>query len=205
MDDETVPGTATYRLPAAAGYTLLGAPTVSAKLQLSGDPSVQQLAARLWDVAPSGSQRLVARALYRPSGKSSDRFELHANGWRFARGHVPKLELLGNDAPYGRVSNQPFSIEVTSLEVRLPVRERTADGTASPRKKAGKRGGGAGGTVALPRAPAQARAGAVSGGSLPFTGLALLPLLITGLALFVGGALVRTTANGGPRGRNRSN
>jgi hypothetical protein len=193
-NDETVPGTATYRLPAAAGYTLLGAPMVSAKLKLSGEPTVQQLAARLWDVAPSGNQMLVARALYRPSGRSSDGFELHANGWRFASGHVPKLELLGNDAPYGRVSNQPFSIEVTSLELRLPVRERTGDGTGSPRKQAAKRGGGGGSPVARPRAPAAPRAAAASSGSLPFTGLALAPLLLTGLALFLAGALVRATA-----------
>ena len=51
-------------------------------------------------------------------------FQLHANGWRFAPGHTVKLELLGRDTPYGRASNGTFSVKVSSLEVRLPVRER---------------------------------------------------------------------------------
>jgi hypothetical protein len=122
-------GTATYRLPAAPapGYTLLGAPTVTAGLRVTGRPEDQQIAARLWDVAPDGgTQTLVARALYRPTAQHSQSFELHANGWRFAPGHVPKLELLGNDAPYGRASSQKFQIGVEQLDLRLPVRERTS-------------------------------------------------------------------------------
>jgi len=124
---DDAPGTASYRLPPApaAGYTLLGAPTVAAQLEVSGEPSVTQVAARLWDVAPDGqSQTLVARGLYRPSGGSSDVFQLHPNGWTFAAGHVPRLELLGADSPYGRASNLPFQIQVEGLELRLPVRER---------------------------------------------------------------------------------
>ena len=130
------PGTATYRLPAApaGGYTLLGAPTVAAHLQTTGDASVQQVAARLWDVMPDGAkQTLVARSLYRPSGQASDTWQLHANGWTFAAGHVPKLELLGADAPYGRPSNQPFQIGVTRLELRLPVRESPDCAVVLPR------------------------------------------------------------------------
>jgi hypothetical protein len=124
----TQPGTATYRLPAAigSGYTLIGAPTITAGLRVSGKPEEQQIAARLWDVAPEGdAQTLVARGLYRPTGDRSQTFELHANGWRFAPGHTPKLELLGNDAPYGRKSSGEFQIGVDRLELRLPVRERT--------------------------------------------------------------------------------
>ena len=120
-------GTATYRLPAArgGGYTLLGAPTVIAELDLTGDPHTAQVAARLWDVAPDGSsQTLVARGLYRPAGKGTDVFQLHPNGYRFAPGHVAKLELLGSDAPYARPSNAPFRIEVERVELRLPVRDR---------------------------------------------------------------------------------
>lgn len=124
---ETSPGTADYRLPAAprGGYTLLGAPTVIARLSVDGEPSVSQVAARLWDVAPDGSsQTLVARGLHRPTGRASDVFQLHANGWRFAEGHVARLELLGSDPPYGRPSNRPFQIDVERLELRLPVREK---------------------------------------------------------------------------------
>ena len=123
----TAPGTASYRLPAArgGGYTLLGAPTITARLRVTGAASFAQVAARLWDVAPGGtSQTLVARGLYRPSGGESDVWQLHANGWRFAPGHVARLELLGADPPYGRPSNLPFAVEVRRLELRLPVRER---------------------------------------------------------------------------------
>jgi hypothetical protein len=126
VEAATAPGTADYRLPAApaGGYRLLGAPTVIARLAVDGEPSQTQVAARLWDVAPDGSQTLVARGLFRPTGRASDVWQLHANGWRFAAGHVPRLELLGSDPPYARPSNRPFQIEVERLELRLPVRER---------------------------------------------------------------------------------
>ena len=117
------PGTAVYSLPGSSGWTLLGAPTVLAKLSVSGDAA--QIAARLWDVAPDGrSQTLVARGTYRPhGGPATEVWQLHANGWRFAPGHVPKLELLGADAPYTRVSNGSFSVNVERLELRLPAHD----------------------------------------------------------------------------------
>ena len=122
----TEPGAATYELPPApaGGYTLLGAPTILAKLSMTGDPGTPQIAGRLWDVAPGGaSQTLVARGLYRLEGQGTEVWQLHANGWRFAPGHVAKLELLGSDPPYARPSNDSFTIDVSQLELRLPVRE----------------------------------------------------------------------------------
>ena len=118
------PGTASYRLPAATGdgYTLLGAPTVIADLEMAG--SFPALALRLLDVAPDGTQTLVARGLYRPTADGRQVFQLHPGGWHFAAGHVARLELLGRDAPYGRASNGTFTVDVSSLELRLPVRER---------------------------------------------------------------------------------
>jgi dienelactone hydrolase len=119
-------GTATYRLPAAsgAGYTLLGAPTIVARLGVTGSPGVAQVAGRLWDVAPGGSsQTLVARGSFRPTGDGTAVWQLHPTGWRFAAGHVPKLELLGSDPPFARPSNGSFSVAVNRLELRLPVRE----------------------------------------------------------------------------------
>ncbi|MBA2506622.1 MAG: acetylxylan esterase [Thermoleophilaceae bacterium] len=140
------PGTANYRLPKATGggYTLIGAPSVSAKLGLGGaDPNAVQIAARLWDVAPDGAdQTLVARTVLRPSGRSSDLFQLHPNGWRFEAGHTPKLELLGRDAPYARPSNAAFELAVGDLELRLPVREvpdcTTVLATAAPLRPPGQ-------------------------------------------------------------------
>ena len=122
------PGTAVYPLPPSHGYTLLGAPTVRARLSVSGNAGVAQIASRLWDVAPGGGpQTLVARGTYRPASSGTEVWRLHPNGWRFAPGHVAKLELLGADAPYTRASNGSFQITVQSLDLRLPIRcERRA-------------------------------------------------------------------------------
>ena len=118
-------GTATYRLPKSRGYTLLGAPTILAHLKPSGSAAAAQVDGRLWDVAPDGQQTLVARGEYRPAGAArGEVWQLHANGWRFARGHVPKLELLGASPPSSRKSNGDFEVAVTKLSLRLPVRDK---------------------------------------------------------------------------------
>ena len=117
-------GDAVYELPAAEGdgYTLLGSATVLADFETQGpDPA---LVARLWDVSPEGPMTLVARATYRPDPVGRQVFQLHPNGWRFEEGHVARLELVGQDAPYARPSNQPWSVTLSNLELRLPVAER---------------------------------------------------------------------------------
>jgi len=128
------PGVANYRLPAVtgSGYTLLGSPTVIAKIET--DDPFAQVVARLWDVGPGGQQRFVARATYRPDVAQSARqvFQLDPNGWHFAPGHVAKLELLGRDSPYARPSNSVFSLDVSELELRLPVRETPNGGQVLP-------------------------------------------------------------------------
>ncbi len=120
------PGVASYRLPAAtgAGYTLLGSPTVIAQIAAS-DPS-GQVAARLWDVAPDGTEKFVTRAVYRPDVGSDalQVFQLHSNGWHFEGGHVAKLELLARDTPYARASNSAAGYTVRNLQLRLPVHEK---------------------------------------------------------------------------------
>jgi hypothetical protein len=120
-------GVVTLRVPPASGngYTLLGSPTVIATLNVSGN--YPYIAARLWDVDPhSGQQTLVARGVYRvdsakPNGLQV--FQLHPGSWHFAGGHIPKLELLGQDPPYVRKSNGQFSISLSNVELRLPVHE----------------------------------------------------------------------------------
>jgi hypothetical protein len=96
---------------------------------------VPQLALRLWDVG-GDSQTLVARGLYRPAGSGTEVFQLHPNGWRFAPGHVARLEITGADPPYARPSNGEFEVTIERLELRLPVREepdcRTVQPTAAP-------------------------------------------------------------------------
>jgi hypothetical protein len=50
-------------------------------------------------------------------------FQLHPNGYKFAAGHVAKLELMTSDSPYGRTSNGQGPMTVSNLELRLPVLE----------------------------------------------------------------------------------
>lgn len=128
-------GVATYRLPAAtgSGYTLLGAPTVTADVAVTG--TYAYVAARLLDVDPvTNTEVLVARGEYRIDPNRTDvpvTFQLHPNAWHFAPGHVAKLELLGQDAPYLRPSNGNFSVAVSNLGLALPVHDVPgAPGTA---------------------------------------------------------------------------
>ncbi|MGN6275214.1 MAG: CocE/NonD family hydrolase [Solirubrobacterales bacterium] len=115
-------GAANYRLPVpSGGFTLLGAPTIIANLATTGSES--ELAARLLDVSPEGTERLVARGLLRPGSGGRMVFQLHPQAYRFAGGDTVKLELLPSDAPYSRPSNLQAPIAVSNLELRLPVRE----------------------------------------------------------------------------------
>jgi fermentation-respiration switch protein FrsA (DUF1100 family) len=119
------PNVATYNLPAATGngYTLVGSPTVIATLNVSS--SNAQVDARLWDVAPNGSQSFIDRGVLRPApGTNRVVFQLHPNGWHFAAGHRPRLQLLGRDAPFQRASNGTFTVTASNLQLRLPVHER---------------------------------------------------------------------------------
>ena len=119
-------GTANYPLDLFpfGGFTMLGAPTVIAELTSPGAGS--QVAARLFDVDPSGVQRLIARGLWRPvtsTGPVRQVFQLHANGWKFDTGHTVKLELLPKDSPYGQASNGQQPVTVSNLQLRLPAAE----------------------------------------------------------------------------------
>ncbi len=130
---DDLPGAATYELDPApsAGYTMMGAISVIADFTLPGENS--QVAARLVDVAPDGSEQLVDRGLWRPAtgGPTRQVFQLHPNGWTFAAGHIPKLELIASDAAdagglasYGRRSNGQQDVTVANLEMRMPVVEQ---------------------------------------------------------------------------------
>ena len=62
----------------------------------------------------------MARGVYRIDSSSPDGlqvFQLHPGAWHFAAGHVPKLELLGQDSPYVRTSNG----HVLDLGLRPPA------------------------------------------------------------------------------------
>jgi pimeloyl-ACP methyl ester carboxylesterase len=114
------PGTAIAKRKVGKPYTLLGLPTVRAEIKTKGRGGM--IAARLWDVS-AGEQRLVARGIYRLRDNQTGKlvFQLFGNGWRFARGHTAKLELVGSDPPFVRASNFSFSVKVSKLSVDLPT------------------------------------------------------------------------------------
>jgi dienelactone hydrolase len=120
-------GVATYRLPAAAGsgYTLMGSPTVVATI--NSPTANSEVAARLLDVDPSGTETLVDRQLFRPAvGSARQVFQLHPSGHLFAPGHIAKLELLPNDAGgllggYGHAANGQGQVTVSKLSLRIPT------------------------------------------------------------------------------------
>ncbi len=130
-DDAT---TANYTFDAtASGYTMIGAPTVIAEYDTAG-AEFAQVAARLWDVAADGTQYLVTHGFYRPRFAAEGRqvFQLPPNGWEFAPGHAPKLELLGQSNPSGRASNGAFYIEISNVELRLPVMDAAGGEVTAP-------------------------------------------------------------------------
>ncbi len=65
---------------------MLGLPTVKATIDAIGQSG--QIDARLWDISPGDTQRLITRGVYslktNQSGKIT--FQLHGNGYRFAAG-----------------------------------------------------------------------------------------------------------------------
>lgn len=113
--------TVAYFRKVKRGFTLLGRPTIEAQISSTGQ--FGQIDARLWDVSPEGTQLLVDRGVYALTGGQSGRiaFQLHGNGYRFAKGHKAELQLLGRDAPYYQASNFPFTVNVAKLRVTLPT------------------------------------------------------------------------------------
>jgi hypothetical protein len=128
-------GTASYAFPDAKrkGYTMIGSATVQAKIAITGQ--FPMLDGRLFDVAPDGSQSLVARNVFRPAdGATSLIWQLNANAWHFAKGHHPRLQILGRDVPYMRASNGQFSIAISDAKITLPTRETKGNGIKKAKK-----------------------------------------------------------------------
>ncbi|MGE5407139.1 MAG: CocE/NonD family hydrolase [Syntrophothermus sp.] len=120
------PNVATYSRTVAGGFTLMGLPTVSARISTTG--LYGQIDARLWDVSPDGTQLLVTRGVYALENNQSGRieFQLHGNGYRFEPGHTVQLELLGRDAPYYQAGKYPFTVRASEVKVTLPTLQRQA-------------------------------------------------------------------------------
>jgi fermentation-respiration switch protein FrsA (DUF1100 family) len=117
------PGTAVASAPVTKSFTLLGRPTLT--MDIVNHDSWAQLNGRLWDVDPDGQQILVARAVYAvtPGQTGAIAWQLNGAGYRFASGHVIRLELAGEDAPFIRPSLKPFSVDVENISVEVPTHE----------------------------------------------------------------------------------
>jgi predicted acyl esterase len=94
----------------------------------------------LWDVAPDHSaQGLVTRGTYRsldaPGAGRHARFQIAPQGYRFPAGHKIKLEVAANDLPYYQQDNIPSVVQVSRLEVTLPLHEDPAGANAAPQTK----------------------------------------------------------------------
>lgn len=115
---------AVYYRAVNGGFTLMGRPTIKARISSSGQYG--QIDARLWDISPEGTQLLVTRGTYALyNGQTGEiEFQLHGNGYRFAKGHRVELQLLGRDAPYYQPGNIPFTVRPSHLEVSLPTLQR---------------------------------------------------------------------------------
>jgi hypothetical protein len=118
------PGSAAYRRIVKHSFTLLGLPTVSANIRTAG--LYGQLDALLWDVSPSGRQRLVSREGYRlqPNQTGHVQFQLSGNGYRFAAGHIVRLEVGPKDPIVRRKSNGKFRVKVSNLTISMPTLEK---------------------------------------------------------------------------------
>lgn len=70
-------------------------PTITARIRATG--RFGELAGRLWDVSPAGTQRLISRGIYRLSNNQTGRirFQLNGNGYLFAHGDT----ALSDDQP----------------------------------------------------------------------------------------------------------
>ncbi|HET7121493.1 MAG TPA: CocE/NonD family hydrolase [Solirubrobacterales bacterium] len=114
--------------PVQRGFTMLGRTTIEAQISSTGQYG--QIAARLWDIAPGSSQVLVDRGVYALTNGQSGMivFQLHGNGYHFAKGHQIHLQLLGRDSPYYQPGNFPYTVRVSKLSVSLPTLQRRPRG-----------------------------------------------------------------------------
>jgi predicted acyl esterase len=81
-----------------------------------------QLDARLWDVAPSGSETYVSRGTYALTNNQTGTitWQMWGAGYTFPKGDTMRVELLAQDAPLERPSRTPFAVTVSNFTIELP-------------------------------------------------------------------------------------
>ena len=119
-------GYTAYSSPLVKTQTYVGIGTVRVPYTWAGAAS-GQLDARLFDVAPDGTELLMTRGAYRlendpPAGVIT--LPLYGNHWRSAPGHRIRLDLTQVDNPTYRASNIPSSISFgQGVTLTLPTRQ----------------------------------------------------------------------------------
>ena len=75
---------------------------------------------------PGGKTKSLARSSGRsrslPGSALRARFEIAPNGYRWAPGHILKIEVTSNDAPYYQPSNISAVVAIASMTLTLPTR-----------------------------------------------------------------------------------
>jgi hypothetical protein len=127
-------------VPPGAGYTAYSQPLDSTRTYVGighvrvpyawAGAASGQLDARLFDVAPNGTELLMTRGTYRlendpPAGVITLPF--YGNHWRIETGHRVRLDLTQVDNPTYRASNIPSSIQFQQgVTLTLPTSESGA-------------------------------------------------------------------------------
>lgn len=119
------------------GFTMLGLPRVVATVDTDGE--FGQIDALLWEVTGGRErrrQRLVDFGVYRLTPEQRGRivFQLHGNGYRFAKGSQIKLELRGRTPNLYRPSNEPFSVRLRDIALEIPTRDKPSRAKRIDRK-----------------------------------------------------------------------
>ena len=118
-----MPGTAVYTYPVTEAFTTLGLPTMRMRVATIGDSG--QLDARLWDVAPDGSETYVSRGTYALANNQTGTitWQMWGAGHTFPKGDTIRVELLAQDAPLERPAPRPFAVSVSDFTIELPSHE----------------------------------------------------------------------------------
>jgi dienelactone hydrolase len=115
-----------YSPPLTSTATYVGIGTVTVPYTWAGAASAQ-LDARLFDVAPDGTELLMTRGTYRLEDAPLAgviTLPLYGNHWRLAPGHRIRLDLTQVDNPTYRASNIPSSISFAQgVTLTLPTLE----------------------------------------------------------------------------------
>jgi X-Pro dipeptidyl-peptidase C-terminal non-catalytic domain/X-Pro dipeptidyl-peptidase (S15 family) len=121
------PGTAVYTHPVSQTFTMLGLPTMRMHVATVGDDG--QIDARLWDVAPDGSETYVSSGVYALTNNQTGTitWQMWGGGHTFQKGDTIRVELLAEDVPLERPSPSPFALSVSNFTIELPSHE-PADG-----------------------------------------------------------------------------